>query len=197
MSNVLSVVAVVLAVVALAVNFAIPGPAGVAGQTGPAGPTGATGATGPTGATGATGATGPAGPQGPSGVIAVTAISYFGTRDDTSPSPTPVLLRDLGTFTKVSNTTTVQVVWTSGVYGTGGGFCNFIVRIDGAPSRTGFPGAVFTANSVIYPASTTDVFTGLTAGSHTVSLWSRGTAGLCEDNWGNFNNVAVVTEYQT
>ncbi len=87
--NVLSVLAVVLAAAALAVNFAIPGPAGAIGApgapgakgdqgvagptggTGPAGPTGATGPAGPTGATGPagpTGATGPAGPQGPAGV---------------------------------------------------------------------------------------------------------------------------------
>ena len=54
-SMLLSTVAVVLAVIAVAVSFAIPGP------TGPAGASGATGATGSTGATGATGPRGAAG----------------------------------------------------------------------------------------------------------------------------------------
>ncbi len=59
--------AVILAVVALIVSFAIPGPVGPAGPQGDAGPTGATGATGAIGPTGPAGATGPAGPAGADG----------------------------------------------------------------------------------------------------------------------------------
>jgi len=72
-SKALSVVAVLLAVVALAINFVVPGPAGVDGTDGADGADGAQGLTGqvgpvgPTGATGATGAQGPAGPAGPAG----------------------------------------------------------------------------------------------------------------------------------
>lgn len=61
----LAIVAVVIAVVALALNFVVPGPAG---STGPAGPTGANGAAGSNGAPGPTGPTGPAGAQGPAGI---------------------------------------------------------------------------------------------------------------------------------
>ena len=55
MANVLSLVAVILAVVALVIGFAIPGPmgsSGAAGTDGAAGATGAQGATGPQGPTG-------------------------------------------------------------------------------------------------------------------------------------------------
>ena len=58
MANVLSLVAVILAVVALVIGFAVPGPLGSPG---------AAGAQGLAGATGVAGATGPAGPQGPQG----------------------------------------------------------------------------------------------------------------------------------
>ncbi len=67
-------VAVLLAVAALAVNFVIAGPtgltgaAGTNGTNGTNGATGATGATGPTGATGAVGATGATGPAGANGI---------------------------------------------------------------------------------------------------------------------------------
>jgi len=76
LAKTLSVVAVLLAVVALAANFVMPGPQGIAGAPGQDGTDGAAGATGPVGPTGATGATGaqgpagadgPAGPQGPAG----------------------------------------------------------------------------------------------------------------------------------
>ena len=74
--KVLGAIAIALAIVALAVNFVIPGAVGPKGDTGAIGPPGTTGATGPagptglngaTGATGAAGANGTQGPQGPAG----------------------------------------------------------------------------------------------------------------------------------
>ena len=62
----MGVIALALAVVALIVNFIIPGPAGVDGQDG------APGATGPQGPTGATGEIGATGSQGPPGANATT-----------------------------------------------------------------------------------------------------------------------------
>jgi len=50
MANVLSLVAVILAVVALVIGFAIPGPMGSSGAAGTDGAAGATGAQGATGA---------------------------------------------------------------------------------------------------------------------------------------------------
>ncbi len=64
--TILGVIALALAVVALIVNFIIPGPAGVDGQDG------APGATGPQGPTGATGEIGATGSQGPPGANATT-----------------------------------------------------------------------------------------------------------------------------
>jgi len=63
-SKMLSVVAVLLAVVALAINFVVPGPQGASGTNGT---DGADGTDGTNGAPGATGAQGPAGPAGADG----------------------------------------------------------------------------------------------------------------------------------
>lgn len=62
LGNILGIVAVVLAAIALVVSFVIPGPAGPAGANGADGVNGISGAPGATGATGATGPRGPAGP---------------------------------------------------------------------------------------------------------------------------------------
>ena len=76
---VLSVVAVALAVAALAINLAVPGPAGVAGakgdkgdigDLGPAGPIGPAGLTGPQGLAGPAGPPGPQGPAASGGLMA-------------------------------------------------------------------------------------------------------------------------------
>lgn len=79
MGTALAAAAIALAVVAIAVNFVIPGPAGSTGNTGPAGAAGSQGIRGPqgpqgiqgvngtNGTNGTSGATGPQGPQGPPG----------------------------------------------------------------------------------------------------------------------------------
>jgi len=80
LAKALSVVAVLLAVVALAINFAVPGPQGVAGAPGTdgdRGPTGPAGQTGPAGTTGATGATGPQGPAGATGPAGADGINCW------------------------------------------------------------------------------------------------------------------------
>ena len=70
LARALSVVAVLLAVVALVINFVIPGPTGaqgIQGVKGDKGDTGNTGAAGPQGPQGLQGGVGPQGPQGPQG----------------------------------------------------------------------------------------------------------------------------------
>jgi hypothetical protein len=155
------------------------------GDMGPAGPAGATG---PTGATG---------PGGPAAVIATTVVLYSGTTTDVAPS-TFKQIRTFTTFTKVSASTTVQVVWTSHV-SANGGYCNFHVRVDGNASPATDYGAVIagTDPNAYYPVSTTNVFTGLAAGSHALTLWDRGVgATSCTDNPGNYpDRRLVVTEY--
>lgn len=70
LSSALSVVALLLAVAALAMNAVIPGPQGTVGAPGATGATGARGPQGPAGTNGtngANGAQGPTGPEGPTG----------------------------------------------------------------------------------------------------------------------------------
>jgi len=77
MGMVLSAAAVVIAILALVLSLAVPGPSGVQGGVGPAGPRGDTGLTGPTGPAGPSGPQGPIGPTGPSGpgsIVATTTL---------------------------------------------------------------------------------------------------------------------------
>jgi len=74
----LSVVAVILAVLALVMSLVIPGPVGVKGD---AGAPGATGAIGPTGNTG------PQGPQGPAGTAGTNGINCWDLNQNGVPDP--------------------------------------------------------------------------------------------------------------
>jgi hypothetical protein len=135
-------------------------------------------------------------------------ISYSGTTTDSTPGVTKQI-RTLGAFTKLSAATDIRITWNSHVSGTGN-FCTFHVRVDGSQSNTvtdncgagagcigatigGFSGM---PSGVGFPVSTTDVFTGLAAGLHTLTLWDRGaSATACVDNVGNFAKQVIVTEY--
>ena len=68
LSRGLSLVAVILAAVALVISFVVPGPTGLKGDAGPQGMTGVTGATGATGPQGPQGPAGPAGADGADGI---------------------------------------------------------------------------------------------------------------------------------
>ena len=150
------------------------------------------------------GPAGPAGPTGPSGVITTTVVLYLGTTVDGAPSTTFTSLRTLGTFSKGSATTKVQVVWnghvTGNVAGPTDGYCTFQVRVDGnASTATSYPGATIggaVGQTPYLIASTTDIFTGLAAGTHTLTLWDRGIRMTsCTDNPGDFDHWVIVTEY--
>ncbi len=175
-----------------------PGPLGAPGPTGPAGTAGPTGPQGPAGPAGATG------PQGPPGVIAVTPIFYSGQTTDATPTLAFKQLRVLGTFTKVAPTTNVQVTWNSHVFMTATAAsqdCAFQIRIDGNPANAANYGAVLIAaatGSAFAPVSTTDIFTGLGAASHTITLWEQTNGAgstTCGDNSGNFTRQVVVAEF--
>jgi hypothetical protein len=110
----------------------------------------------------------------------------------------------LGTFTKVLATTTLQIIWYSHVTAnlTGNSqACNFQVRVDSAPGSNPY-GAIISHFGVSggntgFPVSTTDIFTGIPAGSHTLTLWDRAPQGAtsCVDNAGNYSRTVVVMEY--
>jgi hypothetical protein len=123
-----------------------------------------------------------------------------------------VSFRTLGTFTKDSATSVIEVTWNSDVVKvTGGDYCTWHVRVDDNQSinpdsggaQTGRLGAT-TTDAFVTPASTTDVFSGLALGSHSLSLWlTATTAAQCQENTGN-GSVAVpkdntrwviITEY--
>lgn len=85
LERILSVDALVLALIAIVLTIVHPGisgiqgSAGIQGPTGPQGVPGPTGATGPNGIAGPTGATGGPGPQGP-GTILANTTSYYRTQ---------------------------------------------------------------------------------------------------------------------
>jgi hypothetical protein len=134
----------------------------------------------------------------PARVNKTTVISYTGQTTDSTPGNNK-LLRTIGTFTKLSAATDIQIVWNSHVGGAGLA-CNFTIRIDDlcGVNNSSCISAVINSLSTgaAVPVSTTDIFTGLGAGLHTVSLWGRGVgATSCIDNQGNYERRVFITEY--
>jgi len=126
-----------------------------------------------------------------------------------------VPFRTIGTFTKDSAASSVEITWNSDIVRrVNGDFCTWHVRVDDNQSvavdagggQTGRLGAT-TTDSFVAPASTTDVFAGLSAGLHTVSLWLTGNGAAtfpkCQENTGNGTPAVpagntrwvVITEY--
>jgi Collagen triple helix repeat (20 copies) len=192
------------------------GDAGSKGDPGAPGVQGAKGDPGPQGAKGDPGPQGPKGdpgPQGPPGSIASTLVVYSGATTDSTPSSTVKRLRTIGTFTKANAASKIELLWNS--HGTPTlpststlGVCNFHLRVDDAQSpatdvcgtNTGCLGAVVgggtSASRLEVPFSTADIFTGLAAGTHTLSLWGRGGGvSSCMENPGNFTRTVVVKEF--
>jgi hypothetical protein len=127
-----------------------------------------------------------------------TQILYSGTTTATS-SFTPALLLTAGVFSKVSGATAITATWISHVRGGGGNgssFCQFELRIDNTvPTGTsaGAGGAVTYAQD--QAVNLTGRWTGLATGSHTVSIWLRGSGVSCMDNPGNFERQVYVVEF--
>ncbi len=122
-----------------------------------------------------------------------TVLTFSGQTDDAAPSSTAKQLRVIGTFTKASAGTSIEIVWNSHV--SGNGYCSFHIRVDGTASPAADLGPVIYGTGY-YPVSTTNVFTGLAAGAHTIAIWDRAVAAtLCSDNPGNYLKNVVVTEF--
>ncbi|HET7588587.1 MAG TPA: hypothetical protein VFK14_00155 [Solirubrobacterales bacterium] len=82
-------------------------------------------------------------------------------------------LVDLGTYTKSTAESALEVTWTGSVEGRNGGEvsgCVFQLRIDGKPAPGG-GGEVFGLNLV--SVSSSAVFTGLSPGPHTIEVWAK------------------------
>jgi hypothetical protein len=185
----------------------------VRGRRGPAGPQGPQGAKGDAGAQGQAGPAGPAGPTGPAGAagpagapgaaaVVKRSVLHFAGQNSATPSFSYAQLRTLGTFTKNTAASAISVTWVDHVSGGGGSFCQYQLRIDGADdtgsTSTAYSGTA-ESGAVNYggdeAVSVTEIFNGLAAGSHTLSLWLRGNlAGSCTENNGNFGHNAIVEE---
>lgn len=81
-------------------------------------------------------------------------------------------------------------------YGSSSTYCKFEVRVDGS-AQTSSDVLWHMNGSTSYnyvPVGKTAVFTGLGAGSHTISLWKSGTATGCYTNPGGWSREVIVQE---
>jgi hypothetical protein len=114
------------------------------------------------------------------------------------PSMTPAFFRTIGSFTKVSASTTIHAALRSHMSSSGVGFCQFQLRISGQVPA-GFTGEA--AGAVLMGAPSYESYvdagrwTGLGAGTHAVSIWLRGNASSCTDNVGNFLRQVLIEEH--
>lgn len=130
-------------------------------------------------------------------------IDYTDGSDTSSVTARYAPLRDLGTFPKVSATSTVLLGWSTHVDAMGepGTFCDFQIRVDGKPDTEREGGG---GRAVVYvppsstggssPVAVSTLFGRVGAGHHTVSIWVRGTARECLENYGNFPRTVIVEE---
>lgn len=130
-------------------------------------------------------------------------LDYSDSATASSPTVAYAPLRTIGTFAKSHATTSVLLVWNTHVDAAGdpGSFCDFQLRVDGSPDVEEDGGG---GRAVVYvpagaaggsgTASVAAYFTRVGAGSHTVSIWVRGSARECNENYGNFPRSVLVEE---
>ncbi len=135
--------------------------------------------------------------------VARRRIDYDDGASTTSVGPDYAALRDLGTFAKQHAGSAVTLTWNThfDALGDPGSFCDFQLRIDGRPDvdREGGGG-----RAVVYvppgqqgasaAASASALFGRVGAGGHTVSVWVRGSARECRENYGSFPRSVLVEE---
>jgi hypothetical protein len=133
------------------------------------------------------------------GAPTITRINWRGETTDGSVSTSWEKVRDLGSFTKNSETTDI-IISADGHMSVTGSWCQYQIRIDGLTDVGAAPSGwreLDGAKAVAYDTSAwfiEGLFPDLTAGSHTVELWLRGSATACEDNTGDFAHQVLVTE---
>ncbi len=130
-------------------------------------------------------------------------LDYSDSATASNVTPAYAPLRTVGTFAKSSATTSALLVWSTHVDAAGdpGSFCDFQLRVDGRPDIEAEGGG---GRAVVYvppgaaggsgTASVAAYFTRVGAGSHTVSIWVRGSARECTENYGNFPRAVLVEE---
>lgn len=117
----------------------------------------------------------------------------------------PVSLRTLGTFS--SSGGALRITWISHITTaspSGGGGCNFQLRVNDAPSAPVAAANLVGDEAVLIPGgatrndapvSLTTWFANVPAGNHSVSLWIRSVDSTCTDNTGNFPRTVLVEEF--
>jgi hypothetical protein len=183
---------------------------GAAGPTGPTGPAGVDGAQGPQGTPGPAGpqgTPGPAGPQGPTGPQGLAGASVYSTFFPTCftgiAGPITTTYESagtLGTFNKAAAETNIELTYMGHVrVDAVSNVVEFQFRVDDAPPLGNMPsGLLFSPQAAQFTYTPMHaVFTGLAAGTHTVTLWIRiinGTASDASVNPGCFNVIMYVRE---
>ncbi len=112
-------------------------------------------------------------------------------------------LRDIGHFAKNVATSGILLTWNTHIDAMGepGTFCDFQLRVDGRTDQERDGGG---GRAVVYvppnasggssPVTVAALFGQVGAGQHTVSIWLRGTARECLENYGNFPRSVIVEE---
>ncbi len=130
-------------------------------------------------------------------------IEYSDGSDTSSVTARYTQLRTLGSFTKSSAGTALLVSWNTHVDALGepGTFCDFQIRVDGKSDVEHEGGG---GRAVVYvppsstggssPVTVTTLFPRVGGGHHTLSVWVRGTARECMENYGNFPRVVILEE---
>jgi hypothetical protein len=130
-------------------------------------------------------------------------IEYTDSSDTSAVTSSYALLRNLGSFSKSSPTSTVMLTWNTHVDAVGepGTFCDFQIRVDGKADTERDGGG---GRAVVYvppgaaggssPVTIAALFTRVGGGNHTASVWVRGTSRECLENYGNFPRTIIVEE---
>jgi hypothetical protein len=130
-------------------------------------------------------------------------IEYTEGSDTSSVNARYAPLRDLGSFSKTSASSTLFITWNTHVDAMGepGTFCDFQLRVDGKPDTDREGGG---GRAVVYvppsstggssPVTVATLFGRAGAGNHTASVWVRGTARECMENYGNFPRSVIIEE---
>ena len=128
----------------------------------------------------------------------ITTFSLAGITDNDIPvNSTPTLLRNIGTFDKQSASSNIIVYYQDLLKADSAtAICALQIRIDNEPSGTSLsPPIIINFNSTNNICGLSmGIFTGLTVGEHTVSIYYRNLADTCDRNSGNWNGQIAVIE---
>lgn len=128
----------------------------------------------------------------------ITTFSLAGSTDNDIPvNSTPTLLRDIGTFDKQSASSNIIVYYQDLLRADSAtAICALQIRIDNEPSGGSLSPPIIinfnTTNNIC--GLSMGVFTDLTAGEHTVSIYYRNLSDTCDRNSGNWNGQITVVE---